>query len=100
MKDLSEEDVFGKVERAILRYLCKDEDTDRRRTRYDIILVDKFEAPDAAGKVLFIAALRTRFTPLGQSEETMLLGSLLVTLQEDKSLKISSPILSAHLASL
>jgi hypothetical protein len=102
MKDQPEEDVFGKVERAVLRYLHEDEEgeADHNHSRcYDIILVDRFAASDTVGRVLFIAVVRERF-PLPGKPEGAMLGTLLVTFQEDGSFKISAPVMSAHLASL
>jgi hypothetical protein len=102
MRDWSEEELsIGKVERAVLRYLYEDGEREAKRIRYEIIRVDRFESPSAheAGTI-FAVVVKERFTLPQHKEEHTMLGVLLATFQEDRSLKISAPIMSAHLGCL
>ncbi len=101
LKDLPEDFSTGMVERAVLRYLYEDGEREARSRRYEVIRVDRFESPSAneAGTI-FVVVVKEPFTPpVAPKEELTRLVVLLATFQEG-SLKISAPIMSAHLGSI
>jgi len=102
LQDLSEDFSTGSVERAVLRYLYEDREREASSLRYEIIRVDRFASPCAseAGTIYAVVVKELVTLPVAQKEERTRWVVLLATSQEEGSLKISAPIMSAHLGSL
>lgn len=102
LKDVSEDFPVGMVERAALRYLYENGAREAQSPRYEILRVDRFESLSAneGGTVFAIVVKELFLLPHEQKEDLTRLVVLLATFQEDRSLKISTPIMSAHLGNL
>ena len=72
--------LIGMVERAVLKYLYEDDEEEAGHTRYEIILIDRFESPHEEIGALFTVAVKEQFTLPQQPKETLTrLAVLLVT---------------------